>query len=57
MPDSDLDGLTDGEEKWYGTDPTQADSDLDGLSDKDGCAVRSRSCFTMGTPMRPTTGW
>ena len=35
MPDSDLDGLTDGEEKWYGTDPTQADSDLDGLSDKD----------------------
>jgi subtilisin-like proprotein convertase family protein len=35
-PDSDDDGLTDGEEVLdWGTDPNSADSDLDGLSDGD----------------------
>ncbi|MGC9324279.1 MAG: VWA domain-containing protein [Desulfomonilia bacterium] len=31
--DSDGDGLTDDEERFYGTDPTMSDTDLDGMSD------------------------
>jgi hypothetical protein len=31
--DTDHDGLSDYQEKMYGTDPTRADSDADGLSD------------------------
>jgi hypothetical protein len=37
--DSDQDGLTDAEEKTYGTDPRKADTDSDGYSD--GAEVRS----------------
>lgn len=33
--DQDLDGLTDAQEKQYGTDPTKADTDGDGILDKD----------------------
>jgi len=33
--DQDLDGLTDDEEKKYGTNPENIDSDGDGLTDKD----------------------
>lgn len=33
--DQDLDGLTDVEEKKYGTDPKKADTDGDGITDKD----------------------
>ncbi|RLG36741.1 MAG: hypothetical protein DRO01_07815, partial [Thermoproteota archaeon] len=33
LPDTDHDGLTDGEEVRLGTDPTRADTDSDGLSD------------------------
>lgn len=33
--DTDKDGLTDSEEKLYGTDPNKADTDNDGLTDRD----------------------
>lgn len=32
--DSDLDGISDAQEKILGTDPAEADTDHDGLSDK-----------------------
>jgi len=35
VPDSDNDGLKDGEEYIYGTNPTSPDTDRDGLSDKE----------------------
>ena len=37
--DKDLDGLTDAEEKKYGTDPAKADTDGDGILDKDEIAI------------------
>ena len=37
--DKDLDGLTDAEEKKYGTDPAKADTDGDGVLDKDEIAI------------------
>lgn len=37
--DQDLDGLTDAEEKKYGTNPARADTDGDGILDKDEMAV------------------
>jgi len=49
IQDMDSDGLTDAEERAYGTDPTKADTDGDGLSDRE--EVR-----TYGTdPLNPDT--
>jgi|WetSurMetagenome_2_1015567.scaffolds.fasta_scaffold180412_1 hypothetical protein len=47
--DSDQDGLTDAEEKTYGTDPRKADTDGDGYSD--GAEVRSGY-----DPLKPAPG-
>ena len=41
FPDTDNDGLTDPEEKLYGTDPTNPDTDGDGVSDGDEVAAGS----------------
>ena len=55
FPDTDEDGLTDPEEKLYGTDPNDPDSDDDGVNDGDEVAAGTDPT-TSDTPLLTTFG-
>jgi hypothetical protein len=54
--DADADGLSDGAEMIYGTDPLKADTDADGILDGDEVQVGSNPLASGAPPAVPTLG-